>query len=387
MIITNHSAMPDILAERVVKECVGAYEVIYGKPSSDVEIILCSSEEDMEAECLRIQGKDDFKDPKIYNGAFLAPDKYTDTLTITIVAEEKVVVGAKQYIREKDTASLRDTVLPGPEREKRGLKLMAFFGFVETLQHEYSHLCSFDAVMRATDWQDPGFVKYSQNYHLHDEFIARYRGIWACLKMAEPLMETDLLYSLWNMYWDGVSKSFQEEKEAIAAELKRIKEGNRKSIRAFMDEEGLSSEEMAEELEYELAHPLQYRGEFDAEGVPRMSDLEAVEFVCVEETRRAVLPMIYAVRNGSATYAGAQLFGLVHAYYDYLAEKTGAGDPDLILDPSSLSLPDVIDIPYYDYVSETSPGTSPAMLSLERFNRELKGVTKLFIALLEMEKR
>ena len=200
MIITNHSAMPDILAERVVKECVGAYEVIYGKPSSDVEIILCSSEEDMEAECLRIQGKDDFKDPKIYNGAFLAPDKYTDTLTITIVAEEKVVVGAKQYIREKDTASLRDTVLPGPEREKRGLKLMAFFGFVETLQHEYSHLCSFDAVMRATDWQDPGFVKYSQNYHLHDEFIARYRGIWACLKMAEPLMETDLLYSLWNMY-------------------------------------------------------------------------------------------------------------------------------------------------------------------------------------------
>ena len=64
--------MPDILAERVVKECVGAYEVIYGKPSSDVEIILCSSEEDMEAECLRIQGKDDFKDPKIYNGAFLA---------------------------------------------------------------------------------------------------------------------------------------------------------------------------------------------------------------------------------------------------------------------------------------------------------------------------
>ena len=145
--------------------------------------------------------------------------------------------------------------------------------------------------------------------------------------------------------------------------------------------------EMAEELEYELAHPLQYRGEFDAEGVPRMSDLEAVEFVCVEETRRAVLPMIYAVRNGSATYAGAQLFGLVHAYYDYLAEKTGAGDPDLILDPSSLSLPDVIDIPYYDYVSETSPGTPPAMLSLERFNRELKGVTKLFIALLEMEKR
>ena len=46
MIITNHSAMPDMLAERVVKECIEAYETLYGRPSSDVEIILCSSEED-----------------------------------------------------------------------------------------------------------------------------------------------------------------------------------------------------------------------------------------------------------------------------------------------------------------------------------------------------
>ena len=45
MIITNHSAMPDMLAERAVKECIGAYEALHGKPSPDVEIILCSSEE------------------------------------------------------------------------------------------------------------------------------------------------------------------------------------------------------------------------------------------------------------------------------------------------------------------------------------------------------
>ena len=88
MIITNHSALPDALAERAVKECIGAYEALYGKPSSDVEIILCSSEEDMEAECLRIQGKDDFKDPKIYNGAFLAPDKYTDTKEYFLFQEQ-----------------------------------------------------------------------------------------------------------------------------------------------------------------------------------------------------------------------------------------------------------------------------------------------------------
>ena len=226
-------------------------------------------------------------------------------------------------------------------------------------------------------------MKFSQDYHLHDEFITRYRGIWTCLKMAEPLMETDLLYSLWNMYWDGAMKGFQEEKGAIAAELKSITEGSRKSIRAFMDAEGLSPVEMEEELEYELAHPLQYRGEFDADGVPRMSDLEAVEFVCIEETKRAVIPLIYAVKNRTATYEGAQLFGMIHAYYDFLAEKTGAGDPALIMDPAALSLPDVIEIPYYDYVSERSPGTPPAMLSVERFNSELKGITELFLKLLE----
>ena len=387
MIITNHSALPDALAERAVKECIGAYEALYGKPSPDVEIILCSSEEALEAARLRIQGKDDFEDPKIYNGAFLAPDKYTDTMIITIVATEKMASGAEQYIQEKDTGSLRDVILPDKEREKRGLKLMAFFGFAETLQHEYSHLCSFDELMKATGWRDPGIVKVSQDYHLHDEFIARYRGTCVCLQMAEPLMETDLLYSLWNMYWEGAVKGFQEEKDAVAAELKRIREGGIQSIRAFMDAEELSPEEMAEELEYELGHPLQYRGEYEASGIPRMSDLETVEFVCVEETARAIIPLIYAVKNRSATYEGAQLFGLVHAYYDFLAGKTGAGDDVLILDPAALSLPAVIDIPYYDYVSETAPGTPPAMLSVERFNRELKGVMELFMALLKMEKR
>ena len=378
MIITNHSALPDMLAERTIKECIGAYEVLYGKPSSDVEIILCSSEEALEAEHLRIQGKDDFEDPKVYNGIFLAPDKYADTMIIIIVVKEKTVAGAEQYFREKDTGSLRDEDMPEKECEKRGVKLMAFFGFAETLQHEYSHLCSFDELMKATGWRDPGIVKISQDYHLHDEFIARYRGTCACLQMAEPLMETDLLYSLWNMYWEGAVKGFQEEKDAVAAELKRIREGSMHSIRAFMDEEELSPEEMAEELEYELGHPLQYRGEVEANGIPRMNDLETVEFVCVEETARAAIPLLYAVKNRSATYEGAQLFGLVHAYYDFLAGKTGAGDEALILDPGALSLPVVIDIPYYDYVSETSPGTPPAMLSVERFNRELKGIMELF---------
>ena len=57
------------------------------------------------------------------------------------------------------------------------------------------------------------------------------------------------------------------------------------------------------------------------------------------------------------------------------------------MDPAALSLPAVIDIPYYDYVSETAPGKPPAMLSVERFNRELKGIMELFMALLKMEKR
>ena len=58
MTITNHSAMPDQLAERIIKECISAYESLYGRPSAKVEIIVYSSGKELEAERARIQGDD-----------------------------------------------------------------------------------------------------------------------------------------------------------------------------------------------------------------------------------------------------------------------------------------------------------------------------------------
>ena len=52
MKIINHSALPNDLAERTVRECVLAYETLYGGPSCKVEFILCDSEDALEKEDL-----------------------------------------------------------------------------------------------------------------------------------------------------------------------------------------------------------------------------------------------------------------------------------------------------------------------------------------------
>ena len=386
MKIINHSALPNDLAERTVRECVLTYETLYGGPSCKVEFILCDSEDALVKERIRIQGRDELHGQKFYNGSFLPPEEKTDTLIIVVVAENKVIQGARQFFKEEDNGSFRDTGLSKPELERRGVKLMAFFSFAENLLHEYSHLCSFDALMRKTDWEEPRIIGYSWDYHLHDEFIARYRGTMAALKMAEPFMETDLLYSLWMMHWNGVEKGFREEREAITRELERVRKGNIDSIHAFMKEEGMSEEEMADELECELGHPLELRGNFYPNGVPKMTDIEAAEFVCIDEAARIAIPLIYALKNRAATYQGAQIFGLAHAYYDFLSEKTGAGDPELLLNQDALSLPEVYGIPYFEYVGDKADGLPPAKLGMKKVNRTLKGITELFIRLLESKK-
>jgi len=387
MKIINQSALPDDLAERTVRECVRSYETLYGSPSCEVEFILCDSDDALEKERIRIQGRDELRGQKNYNGNFLPPEEKTDTLIIVVVAEKKVIQGARQFFKEEDNGSLWDTGLSKPELEHRGVKLMAFFSFAETLLHEYSHLCSFETLMRKTDWEEPRVIGYSWDYHLHDEFIARYRGTMAALKMAEPYMETDLLYSLWMMHWNGVEKGFHEEREAITHEMERVRKGNIDSIYAFMKEEGMSGEEMADELECELGHPLELRGQFYPNGVPQMTDIEAAEFVCIDEAARMAIPLIYALKNQAATYQGAQIFGLAHVYYDFLFDKTGAGDPELLLNQDALSLPEVYRIPYWEYVGDNDEGLPPAKLGMKKVNQVLKGITKLFIRLLESEKR
>ena len=97
MKIINHSALPNDLAERTVRECVLAYETLYGGPSCKVEFILCDSEDALVKERIRIQGRDELHGQKFYNGSFLPPEEKTDTLIIVVVAENKVIQGARQF--------------------------------------------------------------------------------------------------------------------------------------------------------------------------------------------------------------------------------------------------------------------------------------------------
>jgi hypothetical protein len=160
-----------------------------------------------------------------------------------------------------------------------------------------------------------------------------------------------------------------------------VKRENDKFIRNFMTEYGLTSEGMTRSLEFELGHPLRHHGEYHSDGAPRLSSLEEVELVSIDETASQYIELVYYLRNRAATYQGAQLLGQVQAYYDLLSEKIGTGDPDLILPPDALLLPNVVDIPYYDYIGDKTPGLPPAMLSMDKFSRQYQEIHEMFMRL------
>ena len=378
MFIVNHSALPDALATQIVNACISAYENLYGKPSCEVEIILCSSKRKMKQEQISIMGKDNYEDTPNHDGDFIIPVRFTNKMTITIIVEKKIIAGAKIFLGEMANGSLRDADLSDEQWEKRGLRLMSFLSFAETLLHEYSHLCSFDLLMTATNWNDPRGIMQSWDYHLHDEFIARYRSVTASLKMAEPYMELSLLYSIWIAYRDSLEREYQKEKERFSGLLDLVKRENDKFIRNYMTEYGLTSEGMTRSLEFELGHPLRHHGEYHSDGAPRLSSLEEVELVSIDETASHYIELVYYLRNRAATYQGAQLLGQVQAYYDFLSEKTGTGDPDLILPPDALLLPNVVDIPYYEYVGDKTPGLPPAMLNMDKISRQYQEIPEMF---------
>ncbi|MBQ8986892.1 MAG: hypothetical protein IJ100_06580 [Lachnospiraceae bacterium] len=357
MLLKNHTSVADDYLLQILSDCLTAYHDLYEPASSEVEFILFDSPDKLKEIRAILTNEDDGVD---YDGNFVAPRERTDTLTILALLKEKNIRGAEQYFTEKENGSLRDTV-DDQARAARGEKLMAFFEFAEMIQHEYSHLCSYERLMTATDWADPLFLGHDWNYHLHDEFIARYRGTRAMLHMAEPYAEKNLLYSLWMGYWDDLNKEFKEHIEDVRTFLADRAKGIETETLMFMKQNGLSSSDMIAELEHELGHPLHLKGELSASGVPKLTPIEVVEFLTFEDTEKRTIPLMYAIRNPYASYHGAQLLGLIQAFHDHFSLHTGNSD-GLELPESGLDLTAVMATPFYEYVD-----VAKAKETLERF--------------------
>lgn len=358
MLLKNHTSVADDYLLQILSDCLTAYHDLYEPASSEVEFILFDSPAQLKAIREQLTNEDDGMD---YDGNFVAPKEKTDTLTILALLKEKNIRGAEQYFMEKETGSLRDSGVDDSSRTARGEKLMAFFEFAEMIQHEYSHLCSYEKLMEATNWANPLFLGHDWNYHLHDEFIARYRGTRAMLKMAEPYAEKNLLYSLWMGYWDDLNKEFKEYIESVKTFLSDRAKGIETETLIFMKQNNLTGQDMIAELEHELGHPLHCSGELTASGVPKLTPIEVVEFLTFEETEKRTIPLMYAIKNPYASYQGAQLLGLIQAFHDHFSQHTGISD-GLELDEFGVDLPSVMATPFYEYVD-----VAKAKKTLERF--------------------
>ena len=270
-------------------------------------IILCDSFDDLEREWRKYYGYSESRTlPLHYDGQFLAPETKTEQLTILICLKETVIAGAEQYFKEKNSGREEPS-------EERGLRLLAFFHFVELLCHEFSHLCSYDRMMALTNWSDPMLPAHNHDYHLHDEFIARIRGTEVMLRMGASLMETDLIYSLYVGYVNDTKAQFMERTAEVRETVKKARQDLEAALPGMQFRENLTDDEMIEGLEYELGHKLQY-GRVD--GRIRLSDLEAMEFSAVDEMAEPMKGYIYALKNPYAVYEGTQFTGALVGFYN-----------------------------------------------------------------------
>lgn len=340
MILNNRTSISDDYLTPILTDSINAYTDLYSAAQSTVEFIIFDSMDELKR--VRSQMTDE-PDDLDYDGNFVPPKKKSDTLTILALMKDKNLVGAEQYFKEKENGSLRDADIP--DREVRGEKLMAFFEFAEMIQHEYSHLCSYERLMTAIDWADPLCLGHDWNYHLHDEFIARYRGTRAMLHMMEPYAEPNLLYSLWIGYWDDLNNDHKKHIEDVKKFLSDRAKGIEAETLMFMKQNGLSGSDMVAELEHELGHPLYFGGELTAAGVPKMSAMEIAEFMTFEDTKKRTIPLMYVIRNPYASYHGAQLLGLIQAFHDHFS----AGHCDG-LEMEYVDLVEAMKTPYYEYV-------------------------------------
>ena len=322
----NRSEIPDDLIQGMVDSALEAYHTVFPKPGCDVEITVCRDLEDLADLAEEYVGeREEFRE---YDGVFPCPKGKGDPFRILVVARDKAVTGAGIFFSEVEKGSRRDETMPMEEREKRGIELAGYCHFAEMVQHEYSHLCSFERLMQETGWEDPGIGGHNMDYHLYDEMIARYRGTYAMLHMMDDYLERDLLYTLWMGYWKDILDEFERESDLMKKAIAQNRDDIEDLLLSYMEEGGMSSLDVSLELEFELGHPLEYEGEFTEKGVPRLSPVEAVEFMMVDDgdeiseiSFRRGLPLLYFAHHPHASYHGAQLAGLVHAFYDFLSGK------------------------------------------------------------------
>ncbi len=334
MIINKTSLSADPIGE-MIEDAIAFFLRIYPyNIVCDYDIILCDSFESLEDEWRDYYGFDEYESlPMNYDGQFFAPDEKKDKLLIVVKISEDAITGAQQYLKEKQNGVEEPS-------EERAAKLISLFYFLELFCHEFSHLCSYDRMMVLTDWADPRLPAHNYDYHLHDEFIARVRGMEIMLRMGAPYMEAELIYSLYVSYMEATREQFEDRSEEVTEAIVDVRLELEEELSLMQMAEGLSDEGMVATMEEELGHKLQY-GFVD--GKLELSDLEVIEFSLVDELAEELKSYLYAAKNKYAVYEGTQYAGTAVGFYSaFCAEDIGW----------DMRLENIINIPFWNYLDD-----------------------------------
>ena len=294
--------MEDALARRILSFALDYYEKQwpFGKPKAEVAFTLVSSKEELEEVWRTYYGFGRDKHLPGFDGLFLTPHGRTDTLSIILCVLDKHLSGIKQLVLEMDHGSLMDA--PGVDMEQRGIALMGSFMFLETIFHEYTHLCQYESFMEATNWTK-GALLDDPTLYLHDEFLGRYVGMRTALRVMKPYMEINLFVSLSTLYTQDDMKKMDKEREQAHSFL----EAQKNQLKLMASFSGMSWDQFLKGVEEELGHPVSPKG---------LSDLDMAQYMAFGPMKAVGERYRLISKNSFASRSGTQFLGTVRAFYE-----------------------------------------------------------------------
>ena len=277
------------------------------------------------------------------DGIFLPPMEKTDTLRILLRVWPEAAASARCMQRELAEGSRAKQ--GGMQRDEQ---VFNYFELIEQTYHEFSHLCSYDRLMRITNWEDPLLPTTNLDINYHDEFLAVYRSMTAMLHVLSPYLTSSLYRGLYLYYHD----EFTNHANLTKNETNRSLLVYRNELdRVFGTEKrrGTPPSFLRKTIEDVIGHPLSCQEDFS------LTDEEVFEYtIGLKRNKIEDKPCLYYLRNSEATYGGAHLSGMVRAFHAFAEEKIRVPFRNkAALPEAELHLENVMDIPFYTYMDSS----------------------------------
>ena len=371
VIIDNHSKLDTALMERTITEIVSAYEAVYPATDEKVTFVLLGSDEDYLAYLYdSLDGIHHIELQNDYESMFVMPPK-TDDLVIALLAKDSLLPYLEGYFLEKDQG--KDIEQDAVEYEFRKLLIIKFFQFAEQMIYEYSRLNSYVEMRdnRSSDYTE----WWGLDYILHDTLISNYRGITALLKMAERYLPIKELHSFCQYFAMKYSSDMNRGYERNGAELDKLmaeladypeETDEEIDVNSFWQKLSHAGESAPQYGSYYSGPEVEEESSDDIDDGPdvgqgiELFDEGEEEYTFTTNDMEEILEyypqyvdVLYTLMQPAACFEGAQYYGFAQGVYDYLKERTGFKDDTWRMPEENLSIQNVIDIPFYEYVDSS----------------------------------